>query len=82
MWSKGAKKIKKISVSNGYTSKYQIYSTKSVLRVVFHATVEKVRLNCSFSLLTFSKLRFLPPKKKTTKQPPKFCTCGSFDSQG
>jgi len=37
-----------------------------------------LRLNCSFSPLTFSKLRFWPPKKKTTKQPPKFCNCSSF----
>jgi len=36
------------------------------------------RLNCSFSLLTFLKLRFWPPKKKTTKQPLKFCNCSSF----
>jgi len=28
-----------------------------------------LRLNCSFSLLTFLKLRFWPLRKKTTKQP-------------
>ena len=39
-------------------------------------------LNCSFSPLTFPKLRFWPPKKKTTKQPPKFCNCSSFGPQG
>jgi len=31
--------------------------------------------------LTFTKLRFWPPKKKTTKRPPKFCICGSFGPQ-
>jgi len=35
-------------------------------------------LNCSFRPLTFTKLRFWPPKKKTTKLPPKFCNCSSF----
>jgi len=40
------------------------------------------RLNCSFNLLTFSKLRFWPLRKKTTKQPPKFCNCSSFGPQG
>ena len=39
------------------------------------------RLNSSFSPLTFLKLRFWPPKKKTTKPPPKFCICDSFGPQ-
>ena len=41
----------------------------------------KYRLNSSFSLLTFPKLRFWPTKKKTTKSPPKFCICGIFGPQ-
>jgi len=32
--------------------------------------------------LTFSKLQFWPPKKKTTKPPPQFCIYGSFGPQG
>ena len=37
------------------------------------------RLNSSFRPLTFTKLRFWPPKiKKTTEPPPKFCNCSSF----
>jgi len=35
-------------------------------------------LNSSFSPLTFLKLRFWPPKKKTTKPSLKFCTYDSF----
>jgi len=38
----------------------------------------KYRLNNSFGLLTFTKLRFWPPKKKTTKPLHKFCNCSSF----
>ena len=38
----------------------------------------KRRLNFSFSPLTFPKMRFWPLRKKTTKQPPKFCNCSSF----
>ena len=52
---------------------------KSAEAGYFHSI--NIWLNCSFSPLTFSKLRFWPPKKKTTKQPPKFCTCGSFGPQ-
>jgi len=39
------------------------------------------RLNCSFSPLTFTKVQFWPIRKKTTKRPPKFCICSSFDPQ-
>ena len=39
-------------------------------------------LNYSFSPLTFPKLQFWPPKKKTTKPPPNFCNCSSFGPQG
>ena len=33
-------------------------------------TLINYRLNCSFSLLTFPKLRFWPPKKKNYKTAP------------
>jgi len=36
-----------------------------------------LRLNSSFRLLTFTKLRFWS-SKKTTEPPPKFCKCSSF----
>jgi len=39
------------------------------------------RLNCSFNPLTFTKLWFWSPKKKTTKRHLKFCICGSFGPQ-
>jgi len=39
------------------------------------------RLNCSFSPLTFPKLRFWLPKKKNYKTAPKFCNCSSSGPQ-
>jgi len=41
-----------------------------------------LRFNNGFSPLIFPKLRFWHSNKKTTKPPPKFCTCGNFDYQG
>jgi len=38
-------------------------------------------LNSSFHPLTFTKLRFWPPKKKNYKMPPKFCNSSSFGPQ-
>ena len=51
---------------------------KSVIHLSSFSKLIMFRLNCSFSPITFSKLRFWPSKKKTTKPPPKFCNCSSF----
>jgi len=50
--------------------------------ISYAGSIKNYRLNCSFKPLTFTKLRFWLPKKKTTKRPPKFCICNSFGPQG
>jgi len=64
-----------------HTKKNHFQEHNDKYRMTLTYVINK-RFNCSFSPLTFSKLRFWPPKKKTTKQPPKFCNCSSFGPQG
>jgi len=65
-------------INNHTTSPLHIH----IFYFFLSSMILKFRFHCSFNPLTLSKLRFWPPKKKTTKQPRKFCTCGSFGPQG
>jgi len=67
-----------------YTCVYVILLSYVALHwsLTIRRTLVFFRLNRSFSPLTFPKLRFWPPKKKTTKLPSKFCNCRSFGPQG
>jgi len=53
-----------------------------VVRAWFVQDYENKRLNSSFHPLTFTKLRFWPPKDKNTKPPLSFATVGVLAPQG
>jgi len=55
------------------------HGINQILVLLQYSIIPKV-LDISFRPLIFTKLRFLHHKKKTTKPPPKFCNCSSFNS--